>query len=225
MNNLQIEDIITFIEQNIINKKIHNNIQDNKSFYPLKINEVQQLPNNIFELGKQTYYHTGVLHFINLNNENVNISYYSSILTCLLTSFSTKLNQEKYIIDFIKHINNKNIATYLYINIFILDLEKKEIYCDDTEIIPYKLSILLLKYPNNIYEPLYTECSKTFTKNDISIKNILLNYTYVPENLNKYLSQKQIKQTKEEIYQIAQLMGIDTKKKTKKQLIDEINKK
>lgn len=109
----------------------------------------------------------------------------------------------------------KYISDYFHINIFILDIPKDELYFGGLdEYVPYKDSILLLKFDDNIFNPIFTNnSSKLFTFNDEAIKNIRkkmaqikiydkstnndVKFMEISEDLNKYLNPKTTKSKKE----------------------------
>lgn len=67
----------------------------------------------------------------------------------------------------------KFVSDYLCINIFILDIQQDKVYFPGDEYISHRKHIFLLKYPDNTYEPCFTEQSRTFTLNDIMVKNLM----------------------------------------------------
>jgi hypothetical protein len=74
----------------------------------------------------------------------------------------------------------KYLCDYLHINIFVLDLDKDELYFGGgEEYIPYKKTIFLLKYEDDTFEPFCTEQSRIFVANDDLIKHIRENKKYV----------------------------------------------
>ena len=70
----------------------------------------------------------------------------------------------------------KYLSDYLSINIFIIDLNLDKLYfAGGNEFIPFKKNIFLIKYSDGLFEPLFTEQSKTFSINDNLIKYIIAN--------------------------------------------------
>jgi hypothetical protein len=176
-----------------------------------KVNYLPKNLANIFKLhsadfGK--YIHAGTLKTINLKRQdvaNLQISLYSSIMTCLKQSFlslpvSTQVDFISKLIDRLQNeskgskyeefcyarkyrwkksdISNdithslsggniiKYLSDYFHINIFVLDVDKDELYFGSDEYVPYKKSIFLLKYADETFEPFFTEQTKTFSITD-----------------------------------------------------------
>lgn len=182
-----------------------------------KVNYLPKNLANIFKLhsadfGK--YIHVGTLKTINLKRQdvaNLQISLYSSIMTCLKQSFlslpvSTQVDFISKLVDRLQNeskgskyeefcyarkyrwkksdISNdithslsggniiKYLSDYFHINIFILDVDKDELYFGSDEYVPYKKSIFLLKYADETFEPFFTEQTKTFSVTDKIIERI-----------------------------------------------------
>ena len=224
---LTINMIINFVKKNyktMKSKKIDlddnsssddENTDDIKPLDYQKTDQIKFLPENIlewFDLESEQYYHIGCLQNFEPKNidYDINISLFSSILTCLLPNF-LQLNRivqsdtiQKLILklkkeakkrfyefeyknkessfvhtDLINELDEgafggniiRYIADYFHINIFILDIEEDElIFGNILNFVPYKKTIFLLKYENNIFEPLFTDKSvvnklKTHTSN------------------------------------------------------------
>jgi hypothetical protein len=67
----------------------------------------------------------------------------------------------------------KFLCDYLYVNIFVLDISSDELkFAGGEEYIPFKKSIFLIHYEKDIFEPLYTDHTKSFSKNDEIMKKI-----------------------------------------------------
>lgn len=78
----------------------------------------------------------------------------------------------------------KFVSDYFCINIFILDIANDKLYfCGGDEYVSYKKHIFLLKYNNDIFEPCFTEQCRTFTHNDVIVKDLLL---YDKSNIEVY---------------------------------------
>ena len=146
---------------------------------------------------------------LNYDDNNDNISIYSSILTLLDTNFILPFYKDELIIinnfknNIINHtiinniefmdLSNNNklqiISNILNINIIIFDKLDKDIFdiCDNFN--PYKTTILLSLY-NSLYEPIINQSifQRCFTFNDEIIKNILkyknIKYNTTKENTN-----------------------------------------
>ena len=79
----------------------------------------------------------------------------------------------------------KYLSDYLSVNIFILDLvEDKLFFGGGNEFISFRKNIFLIKYEDDVYEPLFTEQSKTFSIND-SLINYIKEH---PDIINIYFS-------------------------------------
>jgi hypothetical protein len=143
----------------------------------------------------------------------------------------------------------KYLSDYFHINIFILDIEKDDIFFTGNEFIPHKNSVFLLKYSDDVYEPLFLGNLRFF-----SVDSYLINYIRKNPNIIKVmpLNGEDIDSFKEEIYNgdnniviekieyklsdvkvtlkldelktMAKNLGINCEKKTKSVLIDEIKK-
>lgn len=228
---INLDDLFTYIKKNKhIFKDVGcvdlNDTKDTTVYTSLeKLNfqdfrKVNYLPKNLANIFKLhsadfgKYIHAGTLKTINLKRQdvtNLQISLYSSIMTCLKQSFlslpvSTQVDFISKLIDRLQNeskgskyeefcyarkyrwkksdISNdithslsggniiKYLSDYFHINIFILDVDKDELYFGSDEYIPYKKSIFLLKYADETFEPFFTEQTKTFSISDKIIERI-----------------------------------------------------
>lgn len=68
------------------------------------------------------------------------------------------------------------LCDYFCLNIFVLDVEDDSIFFGGgMHYIPYRKSIFLLKYDNDVFEPIFTEQTRVFTLSDEPIKTIRSN--------------------------------------------------
>ena len=239
------------IEEKI--SKLHFQDVQKVSFLPEKLSE-------IFKLKSHKYLHAGILQFIN----NDNISFYSSIITCLKQHFSFQPieTQKIFMSSFLRRLSKESknaffnkmnykshgwtksditdtifqgpinkkvqkfICDYLHVNIFVLDLENDSINFCDNIYVPYKKSIFLLKYVDNVYEPFFSEQSKVFKMTDFIMKCVKENqeeinvndifnsnskFEEVLEDLQQYIPPKP-KLSKKEIEEKEKLKKEDKKK-------------
>ena len=162
---------------------------------------------NIFNiLFDHNYSCYGILNYDNNNN---NISIYSSVLTLLDTDFILPFYKDELIIinnfknniinhtiinniEFIDLSNNDKlqiIANILNINIIIFDKISKNIIGIYNNFNPYKTTLLLSLY-NSLYEPIINHnlFQRCFNFNDNIIKNIIkynnINYNITEEDIN-----------------------------------------
>jgi hypothetical protein len=228
-------ELIKFIESNKneiknikfidLNNSI-NNKEDEKILFLEKANfqeiiVINFLPynlSNIF-LNKQ-YLHAGCLKtIVYKDNKNYQVSFFTSIISCLKQSFltSSSLDQKIFISHLIDRMSNESIgikfsefnyrnkykwkrtyiqqefsnnnfkpniikytSDYFHINIFILDIEKDLLFFGGDEYIPFKKTIFLIKYPDNIFEPLFANNIRTFT-----VENELIIYLRNNKNIIK----------------------------------------
>ena len=67
----------------------------------------------------------------------------------------------------------KLISDFFHINIFILDIQKDQLFFGGGDLyVPFKKTIFLIKYNETTYDPFFTEQSKVFTFHDSIIKSI-----------------------------------------------------
>lgn len=65
------------------------------------------------------------------------------------------------------------LCDYFCVNIFVLDIEDDSVFFGGgMHYIPYRKSIFVLKYDNDIFEPLFTEQTRLFTLSDEPVKSI-----------------------------------------------------
>lgn len=242
--------LIDFIEKNyksVRHEKIEigndsSSDDDENNINPLdyhKIEQIKFLPEQLsdwFDLDNDQYYHIGSLQSFEPQNidYDINISLFSSILTCIIPIFSLpnksvqsdiiqkmilklkkeakkKFSEFEYRnketsfthTDLIDDLDNGNfggniiryIADFLHINIFVLDIEEDQlIFGNIKNFVPYKKTIFILKFENNIFEPLFTKKTKYFSFKDDLIEIIIDNIKDIDdeieiikkENLDKY---------------------------------------
>ena len=103
----------------------------------------------------------------------------------LFTKFnyrSSKIKKQD-LIDEIKNYKNTNkvirfLSDYFDINIFILNIQKNELFCmyGENEFNKYKKSIFIARVDNNAFEPIQSNNNTYFTYSDKVIKNLIENY-------------------------------------------------
>lgn len=112
----------------------------------------------------------------------------------------------------------KYISDFFHINIFILNLEKDKILFPVNEIVMFKKTIFLLKFPDNTYEPIFLGSNRQLSKDCEMMNNIKNNFNNIEimepnsanlttlreieEDLTKYkpkIVKKKIKREKPEI--------------------------
>ncbi len=114
----------------------------------------------------------------------------------------------------------KYLSDYFHINIFILDIERDQIYYPGDEYVPFKNTIFVLKFEDGIYEPISTQNIRVFTPgcqliNDIraNLDNInvinlgekmSIGLEEIEEDLTQYLPQEKVKTKHEKQYEIAE---------------------
>jgi hypothetical protein len=168
------------------------------NYLPTKLNEIFDVENNKYlhagVLEKIPIYdntnislYSSILVCLKQNFFSQNMTYQqqfvSTFINCL-NSDTKKFNYRKYNWEkddlnksFSKGFIGTNIMKYLSdflcINIFVLDIEKDNLfYAGGEYFVPYKKTIFLIHYTNNIFEPLYTESARFFSINDNIIKTI-----------------------------------------------------
>lgn len=208
-----------------------------------EIKPIKSLPPNLNQIFNEKYFHIGVLRNLNKLDISLyssiivclkskfhsqtlefQIDYITKFIDCLKSN-SKIFNYKKYnwnksdiynslCKDFIGINIIKFVSDYLYINIFILDIEQDKLYFGSGEhFIAWKKTIFLIKYNDNYFEPLYSETNMYFQHKDTIIQYILSNkhlvnlyqlsltntfeFTDIEENLNPYLH---IKEQIETIY-------------------------
>jgi hypothetical protein len=68
------------------------------------------------------------------------------------------------------------LCDYFCINIFVLDVEDDSIFFGGgMHYIPYRKNMFLLKYDNDVFEPIFTEQTRLFTLSDELMKSIRVN--------------------------------------------------
>ncbi len=236
-NKITIEQIIDYI-----NNKFKNNNNKEIDISNLLQPKFELLDNGMVSpftfsdiLVGDGYYRKGNMHEIIVKDDNtnkdeiLNISFWSSILTCLSPTYEKTQNQDDYIKKFLiitkNHLNN--IADYLYINIFVFDIITNTISIQtsqtirSTSINPYKKNVLLLKY-NNKYESIINKITNVFLKNDNCMIKLYKMFDHnidkIECNINRY--------SLEELRILAKMSNImiynGRKLKTKAELIKEL---
>jgi hypothetical protein len=219
---LTTQDVIDFISKNIVNMKnigcydLNDTINKQQGLEELNFQDIKKIdifPKAIEEVlnPKSTHYcHSGVLKYITKGNKT-NISFYSSVLTCLKQNFisqttsfqfnfltrfidillseihTTKFEQFGFrnfnlsktdLHNFIERgkINEyviKFVSDFLYVNIFILNVNDDKIDFFNNTFIPYKKNIFIIQYTESDFEPLFTEYTKIFSITTPLIQKII----------------------------------------------------
>lgn len=188
------------ISYDIIIKYLSKNNNEKVNFIDKKhiLSYSDKFPEKFNELLQNKFYKYGVT----THNNNINISFYTSILTIINEQFLTlTLDEEIGYLNMIKNkivsdtflnsvepiitstkkdiiydttYNIQLISDYLDINILILDFKNNNIKISYSDEIcnPWKPIILLATYDNN-WEPVMYDTKKIFSYNDINIKKIL----------------------------------------------------
>jgi len=225
-----IDDIIKFVTNNlstISNIGYYDLNEPEKKKEELKelqfqdIKKIDEFPEHIgkvFGSVNIKFIHTGVLKFLVAGNK-ANISFYSSIFTCLKPNFMVQMTAFQFdflskfldiflmesikmyfnifgfkklglmrddLYNFIKNgiINQyviRFVANYFHVNIFVLNLEDDRIEYFDEVFVPFKKNIFLLKYSDNNFEPMFTECTRFFNYSDTIIQFIIQNKNLIKQ--------------------------------------------
>ena len=205
------------------------NFQDIKkvNYFPPSLNNILKLNSD----NQHKYSLAGVLPSVHygyrkMEKKIINISLLSSIVTCLKQTFLSQPTQyqisyiscvlERLIVanmknDLFEKLTNgifdkdviNNVCDFFHINIFILDVVGDKIYKGFKDYIPFKKTVLLLKFQNDVYQPLFNEQTRCFTYNDPIIQDFIKLYEIAVEDLNTYLNieeiDKQIKSYNERV--------------------------
>lgn len=120
----------------------------------------------------------------------------------------------------------KYLSDYFHINIFILDVERDQLYYPGDEYIPYKNTIFVLKFSDNTFQPIFTQNVKVFTPVNQIIIDIRSNLDYVSViNLGETMSMG-LEEVEEdlEIYLPNQNNKLKEKRETQSQMAERLEK-
>lgn len=114
----------------------------------------------------------------------------------------------------------KYLSDYFHINIFVLDLERDQLYYPGDEYIPFKNTIFVLKFADGTFEPISTQNIKVFSTQNQIINEIRENPDYVSvlnlgdkmsigieeieEDLKQYIPQEKVRVKHEKQSEIAE---------------------